>query len=710
MRVPLDWLRELVAIEVPPEALVQRLPMLGLGSEGIDRVGDEPVLDLETAANRPDLLSILGVAREIAAAWRLEVRPPAISLSEGPTPASDAADVTIEDPIWCPRYTAHVITGVRVGPSPAWMVRRLEAAGIRSVSNIVDVTNYVMLEQGEPLHAFDLDGLRGRRIEVRRARAGEPLVTLDGVARTLDPEMLVIADAARAVALAGVMGGGDSEISAGTTRVLLEAAAFDGAQVRRTSRRLGLRTESSVRFERGVDPRIVLDAARRAAALIVEVGGGEVLAGVIDRYPAPARAPQIALRLARIPRLLGVEVPADEVEAILRRLGCALEPASDGFTVTAPPGRLDLQREEDLIEEVARHYGYDRLPETTPVAATQAGSRAESLESQDAARDVLIRAGLSEAVTLSLISPGVFDRLGLPPEDGRRRAVTLLNPLLSDHTHLRTMILPGLLEATRVNLSRRIEDVHLFEIGRTFHLSVSAASSRRSAGTPSPPPEGPAGAAGIAERRTLGVAMRGRLRHGWNVGAEAAEITFFDLKGVLEALWSELRVAPETIAAEPAAHPWLHPGRSARLLLGGQEIGVLGELHPGAAQRFDLTGRVYAAEIDLDAILPHATLRRRFVPLPRHPAVERDLALFVPTAVPQSQVLHVIAEAGGTLLEAAELFDVYEGAQAPAGRRSLAYALRFRAADRTLTGDEVDGVMAAIHRALETELDARPRT
>jgi phenylalanyl-tRNA synthetase beta chain len=709
MRVPLEWLQDFIPREEQAfwrlahssEDLVGRLAMLGFGHEPIERLGEQVILDLETAANRPDLLSILGVAREIAAAWGLEVRPPAIRLNEGGTPASDAADVTIEEPAWCPRYTAHVITGVRVGPSPSWMVRRLEAAGIRSVSNVVDVTNYVMLEQGEPLHAFDLDALRGRRIVVRRAHRGEPLVTLDGVARTLDPEMLVIADGERAVALAGVMGGGDSEIGAQTTRVLLEAAAFDGAQVRRTSRRLSLRTESSARFERGIDPRIVLEAARRAAALIAEVASGDVLAGVIDRYPHPAPPTPITLRLARIPRLLGMEVSAEVVEAILRRLGGALEPQRDRIVVTAPPGRLDLQREEDLIEEVARHHGYDRLPETTPVAATQAGSRAETLEAQDAVRDVLIRAGLYEAVTLSVISPDVFDRLGLRQDDRGRWAVALLNPLLVDHTHLRTMILPGLLEAMRVNLSRRIDEVHLFEIGRTFHRTGAPSSPR---------PEGREAVTGIAERRSLAVAMRGPLRSGWNVEAEAAEVTFFDLKGILEALWGELRIAAEIVPAEPAAHPWLHPGRSARLLLGGQEIGVLGELHPVTAQRFELMGRVYAAEIDLDAALRRATLRRRFVALPRHPAVERDLALFVPTAVPQSQVLHVIQEAGGTLLEAAELFDVYEGAQAPPGQRSLAYALRFRASDRTLTGDEVDGVMAAIHRALETRLGARPRT
>ncbi len=718
MRVPLSWLDEftpLRSLELlghlveEPQRLVDRLAMLGFGHEPIEWIGDEAILNLETASNRPDLLSILGVARVIAAAWGLEVQVPEVRPREGTTPASDLADVAIDEPAWCARYTAHLVTGVRVASSPAWMVRRLEAAGIRSISNVVDVTNYVMLERGEPLHAFDLDRLRGRRITVRRARPGEPLVTLDGIERRLDPEMLVIADAERAVALAGVMGGAESEIGAATTRVLLEAAAFDGPQVRRTSRRLGLRTESSARFERSLDPRIVLDAARRAAALLAEVAGGEVAAGVIDRYPRPAPAQPITLRLPRMRRLLGVEVPAGEVEAILRRLGCAADPQRDRITVTAPPGRVDLQGEEDLIEEVARHYGYDRLPETTPVEATQAGSRAESLEAEEAVRDVLIRAGLNEALTLSLISPQVFDRLGLGADDPLRRTVAITNPLLADHTHLRTMITPGLLETMRVNLSRRVEDVHLFEIGRTFHHTGSAGSSRPAGEAGSSGPPGPGGAAGIVERRSLGVAMRGRLLHGWNVAADAAEVTFFHVKGILEALWADLRLTPQIVPAEPTAHAWLHPGRSARLLLDGEEIGVLGELHPAAAERFDLTGRVCAAEIDLDAVLRRATLRRRFVALPRHPAVERDLAAFFPTAVPQSQVLAVIREAGGELLEGAELFDLYEGPQAPPGHRSLGYALRFRASDRTLTGEEVDAVMSGIHRALEAALHARPR-
>ena len=323
MRVPLSWLREFVPVPEDPAALIDRLAMLGFGHEPVEWVGEEAVLDLEVASNRPDLLSVLGVAREVAAAWEREVTPPVFTLRRSTSRAGAAAAVAVEDPDGCPRYTAHVITGVRVGTSPDWMVGRLEASGIRSINNVVDVTNYVMLEQGQPLHAFDLDRLAGARIIVRRARPGERVVTLDGVDRALDPEMLVIADAERAVAVAGVMGGADTEIGASTSRVLLEAAAFHGPQARRTARRLGLRTESSARFERSLDPRGVLDAAHRAAALIAEVAGGQTLAGAIDVYPHPAPPTVITLRLPRIARVLGLEVPEDAVAAILRRGGAS---------------------------------------------------------------------------------------------------------------------------------------------------------------------------------------------------------------------------------------------------------------------------------------------------------------------------------------------------------------------------------------------------
>ncbi|MDQ7848697.1 MAG: phenylalanine--tRNA ligase subunit beta [Armatimonadota bacterium] len=688
MRVPLSWLREFVPLPEEPEALRDRLAMLGFGHEPVQWVGEEAVLDLEVASNRPDLLSVLGVAREIAAAWERELTLPRITLRRSATPAATVVDVAVEDVQGCPRYTAHVISGVRVGASPPWMVRRLEAAGIRSINNVVDVTNYVMLEQGQPLHAFDLDRLAGPRILVRRAHPGERLVTLDGVDRPLDPQVLVITDSARPVAIAGVMGGADTEIGAATTRVLLEAAVFHPAQVRRTARRLGLRTESSARFERGLDPRGVLRAARRAAGLIAEVAGGRVLTGAVDVYPHPAPPTTITLRLPRIARVLGVEVPQATVLAILRRLGCRVVRRASHLVVTAPVGRVDLEREEDLIEEVARHYGYDRIPEAMPREVVQAGSVAPSLQAEARVRDLLVRAGFVEAITLSLVSPEVYQRLGVGADDLREGLVPLQNPLLADHTHLRAMLLPGLLEVLRVNLSRRVEDVHLFEIGRIFRPGVGATAGR------------------VEERRALAVAMHGRLARGWNLPPAAVEVTFFHLKGLLEELGAVLRLS---LQAEPAAAPWLHPGRGARLLADGAEAGLFGELHPEVAERFGLSGRVYAAEVDLEELLRRAAPRPRFDPLPRHPSVDRDLAIFVPADVPQAEVLRVIHASGGPLLESAELFDVYTGPQAPPGQRSLAYSLRFRAADRTLTAAEADGALGRIQAALREKLGATPR-
>ncbi len=692
MRVPLSWLQEFVPIPEDPSALADRLAMLGFGHEPLSWVNGEAVLDLETASNRPDLLGLLGVAREIAAAWEREVSFSEAALPEGGGRAKSAAQVTIDEPAWCPRYTAHVIGEVRVGPSPAEMVRRLEAVGIRSVNNVVDVTNYVMVELGQPLHAFDLDRLAGPRIVVRRARAGEDLTTLDGMARALDAATLVIADANRAVAVAGVMGGSDTEIGPSTRRVLLEAAAFDGPQVRRTARRLGLRTESSARFERGLDPRGVLAAARRAAALIAQVAGGTVLAGHIDVYPNPRAPVAIPLRLPRIARVLGVEVPEEAVLGILRRLGCRVTQRGRRLRVIAPVGRVDLQREEDLIEEVARHHGYDRIPEAMPVEAMQAGSVAPVLQAERTVRDLLIRAGLGEAVTLSLISPAALDRLGPAADDPVRRLVPVQNPLLSDHSHLRSMILPGLLEALRVNLSRRAQEGHLFEIGRTFLRFADGAGG---------------GVGRVEERRTLGIVMWGRWVRGWNLPRDEGTVSFFDLKGVLEELCADLRVES---AVEAAARPWLHPGRGARLLLGDDEVGAFGELHPEAAERCDLAGRVYVAEIDLDALLQRAVLGRRFTSLPRHPSVDRDLAVFVRVEIPQAEVLAAIRRGGGAMLEAAEVFDVYGGPQSPPGHRSLAYRLRFRAPDRTLAGEEADAILAHIQDVLREALDARPRT
>jgi phenylalanyl-tRNA synthetase beta chain len=686
MRAPLPWLREYVDIPESVDDLIEGLPMLGLGVDGVEGAGDDAILDLEVASNRPDLLSMVGIARELAAWRRRDPRLPPDVLADADPTAASKTSVEIVDPRQCPRYIAHVITGVTIAPSPPQIAARLEAAGVRPVNNVVDATNYVMLEWGQPLHAFDMQTLTEHRIVVRPGRPGETLVTLDGLERTLDSDILVIADGRQAVALAGIMGGGATEIGPTTTTVLLEAAVFAPVGIRRVSRRLGLRTEASRRFERGVDPEMTMRAARRAAALIAETAGGVVLRGAVDAYPAPAARVAIRLRLARIARLLGVDVPVADVVAILTRLGLSVRADGDVLVTQPPVGRRDLEREEDLIEEVARHHGYERIPETTPVEVMQQGRRSASVEAEDAARDLLVRTGLTEALTVSLMSPRLLERFDLDADDQWQRAVALQNPLTSDHTHLRTTVLPGLLEAARVNVSRRRDAVHVFEIGRVFH---------RDGDRP-------------REVRSLAIVMRGAWLGGVWDAAVPREVTLLQLRGVIDRLAHELHAGPLTVLA--GGPRWLHPGRSGRVFLEGTLLGVLGELHPDVAARCELPGRTQVCEIDADALLARAALRPKFAGVPRFPAVRRDVAVVAPTDLPQASVRTALASSVGAYLEGAELFDVYEGPPLPAGMRNLAYALTFRAPDRTLTGDEIDALIRRLHDTLPGRLPVTIRS
>lgn len=685
MRVLLSWLRDYVDVAFSAEELEQRFPMLGIGVEGVERLGDDVVLDLELASNRGDLMGIFGIARELAAATGSPLREPVSQLIEDTHPISDTAHVEILDPTLCSRYVARMIVGVRVGPAPAWMVHRLQACGIRSINNVVDVTNYVMLELGQPLHAFDYDRLHGGHIIVRRAQ-GERLTTLDGVDRQLDRHTLVIADPEGPVAVAGVIGGAATEIAATTTRVLLEAASFDPVSVRRTSKRLGVRTESSARFERGTDTVGVLRAAARAAQLLAETATGQVLRGAIDIYPAPVQRNRVELRWPRIQRLVGVQVPIDDGVAILRRLGFTSETHDNTVRATVPTFRRDVEREEDLIEEVVRHYGYERIPETMPKEVTGQGTRALVIEADDAVRDVMIRAGLTEILTVSLTNPGTLDSLQLPPEHPWRQAVLLTNPLVEDHSQLRTTLLLGLLEVARVNVNRSVPDIRVFELGRTFHPNGNA----------------------VAERRRLSILITGRLMVGtWNMPAESVMATYYHLKGIVEALLDELRIRGTVFA--PASMPWLQSGRSASLSLDGHAIGSLGELDPQIGTRYDLQVPVYVADLDLDALLQSAVLHRQYSPLPRFPVVRRDIALIVPATVTGQQVEEVIAAASGELLASAELFDVYTGSPIPVSHRNLAYALTFRSPERTLASDEVDGILGHVKQALVARLQAKIR-
>ncbi len=661
---------------------------------------DEAVLVLELTPNYAmHCQSMLGVAREVAALTGGGVRVPAPAVREAARAASEAAEVRIDEPGLCPRYVARVIEGVRIGPSPLWLKRRLEAAGMRPINNVVDVTNYVMIEMGQPLHAFDLhrlDGAGGRkRIVVRRARPGETLTTLDGAERRLEPDDLVIADGpdgARAVALAGVMGGENSEVTPETTAILLESASFNNLTVRRTARRLGLLSEASARFEKWVDPAGCRAAADRAMTLLQELAGGQVLAGAVDVHPRPVAPRRIAARCARINGLLGTDLSHEEIAAIFTRLGFEVSDFHAGsILVTVPTRRPDIEGEADLAEEVARLYGYNRIPVTLPrspaVPAVLGAERRLTAE----ARAVCLAAGLNEVMTYSFMNPAGFDRIGLAADDPRRCAVPLANPLSEAQGVMRTCLLPLLLEVAAANVRQRITDVGVFEIGRVYL------------------PKGLPLAELPEERLSLGAVLMGAAgRGGWYGGAEEAD--FYHVKGLVEAVCRRLGV--DGVSFEALAAPGHHPGRTARLVAPGDgaTLGVLGELHPETARAYDLPGRVLAVELDLTALMARARPVRTHRPLPRFPAADRDLAVLVPDRIPAARVEATIAEAGGDLLESVCLFDLYRGAGVPEGWRSLAYSLVYRAADRTLTDAEVDAVHGRVCAALAERLGAQLRS
>jgi len=678
MRVSLEWLCDFVDLNVPVDMLVERLPGIGLGVEAVDRVGEDTVLDLEVTSNRPDCMSLLGVAREVALLFERPLRSPDVSSRAGA--AGRRVAVGIDDPEGCPRFTASVIEGVRIGPSPTWMQRRLEASGVRAINNVVDVTNTVMFELGQPMHAFDSDRVAGG-LTVRRARAGETLVTLDGATRTLDSEVLVVADADRVVSLAGIIGGSDTEIGPETTTVLLEAAYWDPPTIGRTSRRLGVRSEASARFERGADPEGPPRAQARAAALLAEVGGGHALRGMVDVYPGRITPQVIRMRPERAVTVLGVELHRDEMVRILRALGCAVEGART-LKVRVPTFRPDLTREEDLIEEIIRIHGYDRVPLTLPRGETTPGSMAPSIRADRKVRGVLTRCGLTEVLTSTLVTPEAAAA-------GEATPAVLQNPLARDHSALRTSLLPGLVEVLVTNASRRISSVHIFELGRVF----------RSRGVGERP----------EERRALGIAMMGRWRAGWNIPEEHAVADLFHLRGILDALLGDLGVGGWQATAPVTPDVWWHPGRAAEATVGGRVVVRFGELHPDKASVNRLPQRVYLAEIDLEALLPSILPEGIFAGLPRYPEIERDLAAVVPEDLPVSQIEGIIREAAGPLLEALELFDVYTGSPVPAGHRNLAYRLRLRTPDRTLTAAEAEEIMGRVRIALRARGGAQIR-
>ena len=654
----------------------------GIGERLSEVLGlEDTIIDLEITPNRPDCLSLIGIAREIGALTGRKIKVPCPELEEEDLEASTRASVEILDTEGCPRYSARVITDVRVGPSPAWLQKRLESVGLRPINNVVDVTNYVLMEWGHPLHAFDLDRLDGRKIVVRRARTDERILMLDGVEHTLDDGVLVIADAGRAVAVAGVMGGEETGVSEGTTEVLLESAYFSPRVIRAGARQLGMSTEASQRFERGADVNATLPAIDRAAELIADLTGGRVAREVIDAYPEELEQVTIRLRAERVKAVLGTDIAESRTEEILTALGCSLRTEGGDLIVVAPSFRPDLAREIDLIEEVARVYGYDEIDRREVASGALGVRRSPSERLAERVRTRFTGLGLTEVVTGTLVDPEVLARL-----DPDLDPIVLSNPSNREVSALRSSLLPSLLMVVRRNLNYRIERIRIFEIGKVFSRT--------------------AGEELCSEKLEVAGLVTGmRDEPFWE--REQTPTDLFDFKGILEACVRSVSAA--SMDVRPTETPIYAPGYAADVLLNGEAIGTFGKVEERVASIFDIEEDCFAFSLDFGALVPYLSAPT-FQPLPRFPAVDRDLAVVVDRATPSGELMTAILSVNPELIESARIFDVYVGEQVPTGKKGLAVSLILRSRSGTLSDREAEGVCAEVLQRLSRDFGAQLRT
>ena len=638
------------------------------------------ILHLELTPNRADCLGMIGVAHEVAALTGGEVKMPPMVPPETEKALEDVVRISVEDKELCPRYTVRAVENVVMGKAPLWMQLRLLKAGIRPISNVVDISNYVMWEFGQPLHTFDLELLKKSEIVVRRALQDEILVTLDGIERKLDPEALVISDGEEPVGLAGVMGGENTEISEATTQVLIEAANFNPTNIRRTARRYNLPSEASQRFEKGVNPEAAIWAQDRTVLLLSELAGAKVLKGIIDINSASLRPGQIEVNPARINKILGLTIPEDETTSILSRLGFTVEHKKDGMLdITVPLRRADVTLEEDIVEEVARLHGYDKVPVTLPSGELHENRESEEERIKKLVRNILIADGYYECITYSFINPQNLLQLRLPDDDHRRLAVPVQNPFSEEQAVMRTTQLPGLLKVVQHNFSHRELNQMLFEIGSVYEPEYLPLEKLP------------------REKTKLTMAVTGLIPEpNWIVPARESD--FFTLKGILETLFERLQILNIKFVAE--AMPFSHPTRCAVIKAGDQELGFLGQLHPDVAEEWEIEQKVTVCELDFDLLSKMSDLVPRVVPLPRYPAAKRDLAVVVSRDISALQLENAIRGAGEGLVRQVKLFDLYEGKQIPEDKRSLAYSITFRRDQGTLTDAEVNKAQKNIEKAL----------
>ena len=639
-----------------------------VGESAVKALGlDDVVFEYEITSNRVDCYGVLGIAREAAATFQKKFCPPIVEVKENDEKASDYVKVTVEDPELCPRYCARVVKNVKIGPSPKWMQRCLASNGIRPINNLVDITNYVMEEFGQPMHAYDLDTIANQEIVVRRAGKDEKFVTLDGQERIMDENVLMICDGEKAVGIAGIMGGENSMITDDVKTVLFEAACFDGTSIRLSSKRIGLRTDASGKFEKGLDPNNAQAAIDRACQLMEELGAGEVVGGMVDVCSETREPSRVKFEPEKINKLLGTSLTKEEMIDYLGRVELAYDEKTD--EIVAPTFRQDIHCNADVAEEVARFYGYDKIPMTLPTGEATTGKLPFKLRIQEVARDIAEYCGFSEGMSYSFESPKVFDKLCIPEDSDLRKVITISNPLGEDYSIMRTSTLNGMLASLSTNYNRRNKDVRLYELGNIYlpkSLPVTELPDERT-------------------MFTLGMYGKG---------------DFFDMKGVCEEFFEKIGMKKKVTYDPNSGKPFLHPGRQANMIYEGKVVGYLGEVHPAVADNYSIGEKAYIAVIDILDVLEFAGFNHKYTGIAKYPAVTRDLSLVVPHAVLAGQIEEIFDQRGGNILESYQLFDIYEGAQIEKGFKSMAYSLVFRAHDKTLGENEISAAMKKIMNGL----------
>ena len=639
-----------------------------VGESAVKALGlDDVVFEYEITSNRVDCYGVLGIAREAAATFQKKFCPPIVEVKENDEKASDYVKVTVEDPELCPRYCARVVKNVKIGPSPKWMQRCLASNGIRPINNLVDITNYVMEEFGQPMHAYDLDTIANQEIVVRRAGKDEKFVTLDGQERIMDENVLMICDGEKAVGIAGIMGGENSMITDDVKTVLFEAACFDGTSIRLSSKRIGLRTDASGKFEKGLDPNNAQAAIDRACQLMEELGAGEVVGGMVDVCSETREPSRVKFEPEKINKLLGTSLTKEEMIDYLGRVELAYDEKTD--EIVAPTFRQDIHCNADVAEEVARFYGYDKIPMTLPTGEATTGKLPFKLRIQEVARDIAEYCGFSEGMSYSFESPKVFDKLCIPEDSDLRKVITISNPLGEDYSIMRTSTLNGMLASLSTNYNRRNKDVRLYELGNIYlpkSLPVTELPDERT-------------------MFTLGMYGKG---------------DFFDMKGVCEEFFEKIGMKKKVTYDPNSGKPFLHPGRQANMIYEGKVVGYLGEVHPAVADNYSIGEKAYIAVIDILDVLEFAGFNHKYTGIAKYPAVTRDLSLVVPHAVLAGQIEEIFDQRGGYILESYQLFDIYEGAQIEKGFKSMAYSLVFRAHDKTLGENEISAAMKKIMNGL----------